>query len=413
MELIWSAFRELLFFFNEIAIYLLFGFLVAGVLHVVFPDSFIRKHLGKSSVGSVIKSTLFGIPLPICSCGVIPVATSLKNSGASRGATISFLISTPQVGADSFMITYSLLGWVFGVFRIVSSLITALVAGILVNLVGKDGDAPFFVTSAPVMKAQTMAQRARSMPGYVEYTLLGSIADRLIIGIVLAALISIAIPDHFFQDYLNSDFLSMLLMLVIGIPMYVCASASTPIAAALIMKGISPGAALIFLLTGPATNIIGISAVHKIVGRTSTLLYLAVISIGSLLLGYGLNLTTNYYGFSNVITLSGMDMLPNWLKIMGSIGLFSMLAWFYIKTKWIDKTKEKTMASNTRTLSVEGMSCNHCSGTVHKTLESIKGISEVNVDLEGKKATFITEDDGAIQQAIDAVIKAGFTASVA
>ncbi len=402
-----------IYFFNEIAIFLVFGFFVAGILHIIFPDSFIKKHLGKSSAGSVLKSSIFGIPLPICSCGVIPVATSLRNSGASKGATISFLISTPQVGADSFMITASLFGWIFGVFRIIASLITALTAGLLVNLFFKDKSKPFPADIISQNEKEGMKERFKDLFNYIEYTLLGSIANSLIIGIILAGLIAVVIPEGFFSKYLSSDFLSMVLMLVIGIPMYVCATASTPIAASLVMKGISPGAALIFLLTGPATNIIGISAVHKLFGKKLTALYLVVIAVSSLALGYALNVFTNMYGFSRIIELSGSEMLPLWLKIAGSIILFMMLAWYYLKTKIIDrKIMKDKMNSSKVMLNVEGMSCNHCSGTVKKALESIENLSSVNVDLEGKKAGFETNDATAIDKALVAIKLAGFTATL-
>ncbi len=401
-----------IYFFNEIAIYLVFGFFVAGILHVIFPDSFIKKHLGKSSAGSVFKSSLFGIPLPICSCGVIPVATSLRNSGASKGATISFLISTPQVGADSFMITASLFGWIFGVFRIIASLITALTAGLLVNLFFKDTENPFPLDSGSQDDKEGVKERFKGLFNYIEYSLLGSIANSLIIGIILAGLITIAIPEGFFSKYLSSDFVSMILMLVIGIPMYVCATASTPIAASLVMKGLSPGAALIFLLTGPATNLIGISAVHKLFGKKLVALYLLVLSVGSLALGYALNVFTHIYGFSTIIELNNSEMLPMWLKIAGSIILFLMLAWFYIKTKIIDRRIMKNKVnSNTIVLNVEGMSCNHCSGTVQKALEAIENISLVSVDLKGKKAGFETNDASAIDEALAAIKNAGFKAT--
>ncbi|MDY6972131.1 MAG: permease, partial [Thermodesulfobacteriota bacterium] len=136
MDILYYILRESLFFFNEVAIYLLFGFIMAGALHVLFPESIVRRHLGHRTFRSALKSTLFGIPIPLCSCGVVPVAASMRNSGASRGATVSFLIATPQVGADSFMITYSLLGWVFALFRIAAALLTAITAGIAVNLIG-------------------------------------------------------------------------------------------------------------------------------------------------------------------------------------------------------------------------------------------------------------------------------------
>ncbi|MBU1168335.1 MAG: permease [Proteobacteria bacterium] len=408
MDFIIHFLREIVIFFNEVAIYLLFGFFVAAILHIFFPESMIRRHLGKDSLGSVIKATLFGIPLPICSCGVVPVATSLKNSGASKGATVSFLITTPQVGADSFMITYSLLGWVFGVFRIFTSMVTGLLAGIFVNIFGKNDDGtllPMAITS----KEESWQTRARNTPRYLEYELLGSIANPLLVGFLVAGLIAVFIPDGFFEMYMGSDFLSMLLMLVIGIPMYVCASASTPIAASLIMKGMSPGAALVFLLTGPATNAIGISTITKVVGKKSTVIYLLVISLASLGFGYMLNLFVGKYGFSRVIMLHNTEMLPHWLKLGGSVALLMMLAWYYVDTTLIRFLKEgrKNMTQKV-TLNVSGMSCMHCSGSVKKAVEGVDGTSNVSVDLNGRKVMFDITENSFISKVKDAITFAGF-----
>lgn len=396
-------------FYNEVAIYLLFGFFVAALLHIFFPESIIKRHLGKATFGSVIKSTLFGIPLPICSCGVIPVAASLKNSGASKGSTISFLVSTPQVGADSFMITYSLLGWFFGVFRIVASVITAFWAGIVVNIIGKNEVDRVLPMSVREDK-ETITDRARSVFHYVEYELLGSIANALIVGFVIAGIIAAFIPDGFFEMYMGSEFLSMLLMLVVGIPMYVCASASTPIAASLIMKGMSPGAALVFLLTGPATNAIGISAITNIVGKKSTVAYLVVISVASILLGYLLNLFASTFGIQNVIMLHQHELLPQWLKLTGSAGLTLMLGWYYLNTKVFNVIKGgKIDMAEKITLNVSGMSCMHCSGSVQKAVEGVEGTSNVAVDLDGKKVLFDIEDSDFIAKVKAAITFAGFT----
>lgn len=402
--------REILFFFNEIAIYLLFGFVVAGVLHVLFPESIIRRHLGRNSFLSVIKSTLFGIPLPLCSCGVVPMAASLKNSGASKGATISFLISTPQIGADSFMITYSLMGWVFALFRIVASLITALAAGIMVNLLGrKDPDQ----TAEPVLngnQAGSYQARLRTIVGYVEYDLLGSIANALLLGMVLAGVIAALIPDGFFERYLGNNFLSMLLMLVVGIPLYVCAAASTPIAASLIMKGISPGAALVFLLTGPATNAITITTVLKVLGKKSTAVYLLAIALVSLALGYLLNVLTAYFGFQNIMALHSQGMLPAWLKIGGSVILAVMIGWYYLKVKVLDKTRgDETMEDKRISLTVQGMTCMHCAGTVKKAVESVAGTSDVDVLLDEKTVKFEIEDADNIDRVKQVIERAGYS----
>ena len=398
-----------IYILKEIVIYLLLGFIIAGVLHVLFPESIIRRHLGHNSFLSVMKSTLFGIPLPLCSCGVVPMAASLKNSGASKGATVSFLIATPQVGADSFMITYSLMGWVFALFRIVASLVTALAAGIVVNIIGrKERDQPEGLVSC-VNGSDSFAGRLRSIVGYVEYDLLGSIANALLGGLIIAGTITAFIPAGFFERYLGNNFLSMVLMLVVGIPLYVCAAASTPIAASLVMKGISPGAALVFLLTGPATNAITITTVLKVLGKKSTVVYLAAIAIVSLALGYFLNILTDYFGFQNIMMLHDHGVLPPWLKIGGSVILALMIGWYYLKVKVLDKLrKEEAMDSQKISLPVRGMTCMHCAGTVKKAVESVAGTSNVTVLLDENRVSFALETADDIEKVKQAIERAGY-----
>jgi uncharacterized membrane protein YraQ (UPF0718 family)/copper chaperone CopZ len=402
--------KEIVFFFNEVAIYLLFGFLVAGVLHVMFPESLVRRHLGKGSLGSVFKATVFGIPLPLCSCGVVPVATSLKRSGASRGAVVSFLVSTPQIGADSFMVTYSLIGWVFALFRIAASFITSIFAGILVNLSGRRDErrmeepAKRFDLPEPDWK-----ERLRGLYSYVEYSLLGSIANALVAGIILAGIISAYVPESLFQRYLGSPLLSMLLMMMIGIPMYVCAAASTPIAASLILKGLSPGAALVFLLTGPATNAVNITTVSKIVGKKSTALYLTSIAVVSLSLGYLLNTLHNVYGLSPIHLHHQHEILPSWLKIGGSVLLLGMLGWYYVQIKLLPNLrKERVMSSQSVELFVKGMTCMHCVETVKNAVSSVDGVSDVNVLLDKGVVLFRMEKQEALEQVKTRIRNAGY-----
>jgi uncharacterized protein len=413
--------KEVIFFYNEVSVYLVFGFIVAGLLHIFFSEALITKLFGKDNTASVIKASIFGIPLPLCSCGVLPVAVSLKNNGASKGATVSFLITTPQVGADSFMITYSLLGWVFAVFRIIASVITGFTAGIAMNFLKKDNpsnlqsnlqsdcspDCTSGSCAGGVKKDESMTSRAKNVFSYVEYSVLGSIAGHLIIGIILAGIIAVLIPDDFFAKYMTSDILSIFLMLLIGIPMYVCASASTPIAAALIMKGISPGAALVFLLTGPATNAIGISAVYKMLGKNGVLLYLAAIAVVSLVIGSLLNAIVYKFGFQSIISMHHGEMLPNWLKLSGSVLLTLMLSWYYIKTKILNRKTERNLSMKT-ILNVNGMNCMHCSGSVHKAVESVSGTSDIFVDLKDKNVSFDIEDENNIKKVKEAVISAGY-----
>ena len=394
------------------AIYLVFGFIVAGILHVLFPDSIVRKHLGKGSFGSVVKSTLFGIPLPLCSCGVVPVATSLRRSKASKGSVVSFLISTPQVGADSFLITYSLIGWIFAIFRVIASLITAFFAGILINIFDKE---PIEETEKNGVLPETVtsyADRLKSLPEYIEYELFGSIANYLLLGLLIAGLIGVFIPDNFFETYLSNSFLSMLLMLVVGIPMYVCASASTPIAASLLMKGISPGAALVFLLTGPATNAVSFSTVTKIVGKKSTIIYLVSIAIVSLALGYLLNIFSDSFGIKESMIHHHHETIPDWLKLTGSIIMVIMFFWYFIKLYFIGRFMKKDTKINIDRfqLDVQGMTCMHCAGNVKKAVESFEGASDVEVILNENKVEFLLDDPQNMDQVKERIKAAGYEA---
>lgn len=377
---------ETVAFYHEIAVYLVFGLLIAAGLHVVFPEAWVRKHLGANSTGSVLKATLFGTPLPICSCGVVPVAASLRNSGASRGATVSFLISTPQIGADSFLITYSLLGWVFGLFRIVAAFITALVAGLLVNWFSRR-DPEVKINKIEENKQDTALMRLKTLPTYLEYELLGPIANTLILGIIIAGIITALIPQGFLESStFGSNLTSMLIMMAIGVPLYVCASASTPVAAALVMKGLSPGAALVFLLTGPATNAMTLAIVPKIVGKSAALVYLLSICVVSLILGGLLNVLTEQYGLPSIIHVHQHDFLPDFLKWTGTISLTAMLIWYYISVFFF--RPKVTQMSDRVTLNVEGMTCMHCAANVKKAIEAVEGTANVQVDLSTKTVGF-------------------------
>jgi len=409
MEYIQLFINETGYFYYEMAIYLVFGFLVAGILHVFFPDSIVRKHLGKPGMLSMIKSTLFGIPLPLCSCGVVPVATSLRRSGASKGATVSFLISTPQIGADSFLLTYSLLGWVFAVFRIITSLLTAILAGIALLLFDKEKPAQ---ENSDINQTtdSTPAQRLKDLPAYIEYELFGSIAGTLLVGILVAGLIGVLLPNGFFEQYFNYPFLSMLIMLVVGIPMYVCASASTPIAASLVLKGLNPGAALVFLLTGPATNAVNLSTVSSIIGKKSTLLYLTSISAVAMLMGYVFNLMAGSIGIDKIVHQHNHEILPLWLKWSGVVLLTAMFIYYYwnIKIKKLFGKKTRDTKVSHLILDVQGMNCMHCAGSVKSAVESIEGTSEVHVDLDSGIVDFELENEQQLEQVKQKIKGAGF-----
>ncbi len=394
--------RETAVFFDEMAVYLVFGFLVAGIIHVFMPEGTILKHLGKDNWSSVIKSSLAGIPLPLCSCGVIPVAASLRKKGASRGAVLSFLISTPQIGTESFMITYSLIGWVFGLFRIIASFITAMLAGLITNLFTRnDPQKNGFINPNNGLTNGHVQERFRSLLPYIQYELFGSLAKYLIIGILIGGAIAAFVPEDFFGGHFSNPFLAMLLVLIAAIPMYVCATASTPIAAALLMKGIAPGAALVFLLAGPATNAIAISTVVKALGKKTAVIYVASISLIALILGYALNLValnTNIPIMHDHIH----EVLPRWVHWLGTMALLSMFFIHYGRKFFTKMPAEENMSD--KTIDVQGMTCQHCASNVKKAVESIEGTADVRVDLENGKVVFNYDnsDLSSIKTAIEA-----------
>lgn len=273
--------------------YLLLGFGVAGLVHGFVSAETVGRHLGTGRVSSVVKAALFGIPLPLCSCGVLPAAANLRRSGASRGAMVSFLISTPETGVDSLALSYALLGPVLTVFRPLAALVTAIVAGVAENWASERApQAPLFPMASGSCGCEASPlprgvwNRVKTGLGYAFGELLQDLAPWLAVGFVVAGLISAALPGDALARLLGTGPLSYLAMLAVGIPLYVCATASTPIAASLIAKGLSPGAALVFLLAGPATNAATITALSRQLGVRSAVRYVATIALVALAMGY-------------------------------------------------------------------------------------------------------------------------------
>lgn len=264
----------------EMSPYLLFGFLMAGILSALISRRFVETHLGGRGVLPVIKASIFGVPLPLCSCSVIPVSMSLRRHGATKGSTISFLLSTPQTGMDSIFVTFSLLGPVFAVFRPVIAFITGVIGGTLVDTFAHGtGEIPPLPLEHEVPAAnEKFIHRLKRGLKYGFVTLPRDIGRAMLIGLFLAALISAFVPDNFFADKLGTGILPMFVMMLTGIPVYVCATASVPVAAAMILKGLTPGAAFVFLMTGPATNAATIVTIWKILGKNVALIYLTTVA---------------------------------------------------------------------------------------------------------------------------------------
>jgi len=343
---------------KEAAPYVLFGFFAAGLLKVIIPEKLISRHLGGDGFRSVFKASLFGVPLPLCSCGVIPVAVSLRKQGASKGATASFLVSVPETGVDSVAITWALLDPLMTLIRPISAFLTALATGSLINFLpdnqvncsssvaagccskvsGQDNNP---------MSRKPFFHRLKDGVIYAFTDLLKDIGGWLLLGILIAGIISYFVPDNFVDRYLGGEYISLLIMLIVGIPLYVCASASTPIAAALVLKGLSPGAALVFLLAGPATNAATMTVVAKHLGKSATVAYVTSIALCSLVAGWLVNQIYTWFSIDVLDWASYADYeAESWISLVSAIVLIGLLLWNYrpaSKTEMIDCCVDKIL----------------------------------------------------------------------
>ncbi|MBT3206975.1 MAG: heavy metal-associated domain-containing protein [Bacteroidetes bacterium] len=398
MEYILKYFEELLILMNEMSPYLLLGFLIAGILHVYFPKDKVSKYLGKKKFSSVFNAALIGIPLPLCSCGVIPTGISFYKNGASKGSTTSFLISTPQTGVDSILVTYSLIGLPFAVIRPIVAFVTGIVGGSLVNKFDKNEEnISVNIENKEVVQENKNSPTLKKIFKYSFVSFFDDIADWLLIGLFLAALISIMIPDNFFTNFQYSNYLSMPIVLLAAIPLYVCATGSVPIAMVLLMKGISPGAVLVFLMAGPATNIATITIIKNSLGKKTLLYYLFTIIGGSLFFGFIINqFLPKEWFFGNIsnelVQHHDSHFQTDWVKYASTIILSFLLIYSFFKRNILarffnnGKTSiyKKTDFNNMEiiTLKVQGMTCNHCKANVEKNITTLVGIEKVYADIK-------------------------------
>ncbi|HOX39763.1 MAG TPA: SO_0444 family Cu/Zn efflux transporter [Candidatus Brocadiia bacterium] len=384
---------------GDMAPYLLFGFAIAGLLHVLISEEKVRRHLGGRGLLPVLKATLLGVPLPLCSCGVIPVAASLRKSGASKGATTAFLLSTPQTGVDSILVTYSLLGPAFAVIRPFAALVTGISGGAVETILDPDEEAVSSGADGTGVKSgsgcdgsccggEHGGSKPRRAARYAFVTLPADIGKPLLVGLALAGLIAVAVPDNYFGEKVGTGLPAMLLMMLVGIPMYVCATASVPIAAALILKGVSPGAALVFLMTGPGTNAATISTIWKTMGRRAAFVYLGATALCALASGFLLDAFVVVDG-GRMVGASGW-MMPEWIKSSCAVILAAVIVHSILLRRrkgGLSVAKSPAISGGEETvLKVSGMTCSHCADSVRKALMSGSGVQSVEVDLTSGRA---------------------------
>ena len=393
--------------------YLLFGFLVAGLLSVLVPPEWVERHLGGRGVWPVVKAAVFGVPLPLCSCGVIPVGASLRRHGAGRGAVTAFLLSTPQTGVDSIFVTYSLLGPVFAVFRPLAALLTGLLGGALVAASDPDGESPAEGPEScqdPCCASKGEHHWAWRALHYGFVVLARDIAKPLLIGVVAAGLISALVPQDFFVEALGGGIVAVLVMMALGIPIYVCATASVPIAAALMLKGAPPGAALAFLIAGPATNAATVTTVWKVLGRRTALIYLGTVAASAL--GMGL-LLDQVYAILAMPPAPQIDLHahgPGLLHVAAALVLIGLLvASMMPRRSRAHAPDAAATAGRSVALLVKGMTCSHCVASVRRALLESPGVASAEVDLKTGRAA-VTGGDFGTDSLLAAVRELGYEA---
>ncbi|MBU0637826.1 MAG: permease [Planctomycetes bacterium] len=350
----WSVVSEIIRVLNESAIYLLLGFALAGVLHVYFSRSpRFMQLLSGTGTKSVVLAALLGIPLPLCSCSVLPAGIALRKQGASKGATAAFLVSVPETDILSILLTYGLLGPLIAIFRPLAAAATAIATGCAINLTerwARRQDTPAATPEAP--PAAPPGCECETRPGVVRTALkygfvefFDDIIGSLMVGLLLGGVITALLPTFELTRFMGNSLLMMLAMLVIGIPMYVCAASSTPIAVGLIATGVSPGAALVFLLAGPATNMATFTVLLQHLGRLATVVYVVCIAVISVLMGLWLDAIV--YSASAPISLIAVPVAEYTIgPVKGAAALaFLLLTILSLRrTRWLERMLERLHA---------------------------------------------------------------------
>jgi len=459
IESYWDA---LVMMTAEMAPYLLLGFLIAGLLRTFVPRTLYSKHLAPRTMKSVVKAAALGIPLPLCSCGVIPTAVGLRKEGASHGACTSFLIATPQTGVDSIAATYSLMGLPFAIVRPIAALFTAMFGGWLVNRYAREDEAISEKNSHEGGESHDACECHEGhchshhdeqpatfwgkITGALEYAFVDMMQDVgkwLVVGLLIAALITVAVPNEWLAALHEYKLLNMLIVLAVAIPMYVCATGSIPIAVSLMAKGLTPGAALVLLMAGPAVNSASMLVIGKVFGKRTLWLYILAIVIGAMLFGLGIDylLPQEWFAVQSAIAgsaghcahcLTPMD----WVWVAALVLLLINAFWqmhrhghscecchdhdhnheaheheahCHEHQSHEHTAHEHAFAEVTR-YTISGMSCNHCKANVERAIRGVEGVEDVDVNLATGIATVTGHHDP--ERVIRQVDDFGYSATI-
>ena len=443
--------QEIIHLLNEMSPYLLLGFLLAGIMHAFMPKSYYGRFLGDRSFRSVVNAALFGIPLPLCSCGVIPTAMSLRKEGASKGATVSFLIATPQTGVDSIIATYSLMGLPFAIARPIAALLTSVFGGGLVNISERNepGQCGGESCSRGGEEKKTFSARCIDALEYAFVEMMGDIGKWLAIGLAVAALITVLVPTEWFAVFQGNTWASMALVLCISVPMYLCATGSIPIAVALMLKGLTPGAALVLLMAGPACNVASLLVVRKVLGLRTLAAYIASIVLGAVGFGVAVDAlqfggTVDFLGCLTQCAACCHEGMAWWMWASSAVLLLLLLnalvlprfgmGWGRTECECHchnhatdgratacgdgcqghchchDGGEDAATGLPTIRLVVRGMSCSHCAAAVDRALRSVEGVTDVMVSQAAGEAVVSGNAEAEdLMKAVDAI---GFEADL-
>lgn len=414
---------------NEMSPYILLGFLLAGVLHVFVRPAQMSRHLSGKGWKPVVKAALLGIPLPLCSCGVLPTAISLRRQGASRGASTSFLIATPQTGIDSIAATYALLGLPFAILRPVAALAGSVFGGMAVDRHdnGEPEEAQVYTVSEERLPTTFMGKILESFR-YGLVDMVGSVGKWLVIGLLVAAVITVAVPDSLFLSLSAHPLLAMLVMVAVAVPMYICATGSIPIAMSLMLKGLTPGVAFVLLMAGPAANFASVILLRKNLGKQATTIYVGAVVVTALLFGILIDYLLPASWFALPVGSMGHGSachldLPIFSTLCTALLLILLVYSFYRNRRHgINCDCDTSYDSNNqhannnemntkKIYNVKGMACAHCQATVEKAVSTLPGVKSAIVDLS--KATVTVEGDAPSDAVLAAITAAGFDPSPA
>lgn len=403
MNYLYQLFAGSIKLWLEMSPYLLLGMLIGGLIHAFLREGFITEHLGAPSFSSVLKATLFGIPLPLCSCGVIPVAATLYQQGASRGAVLAFMTSTPTTGVDSILATYSLLGPLFAIFRPLASLLSGLAVGALSSLLTEERMKGPQRYVARRFFGNRFFEAFRY--GFVE--LPRDIGKWLVLGVLVGGALGAFVPQGALEPLREHQFLEFLAVLGVAAPLYVCATGSIPIAFALMTKGMSPGAVLVFLTAGPATNAVTVGFVYSRFGKRAASVYLLSVIGSAFLLGWTMNALWGWAEGAPEFFKPGCEFLPHWLKELTGVGLLLVVGWNFLRS-CLFKAKPEVVDVK-YIFTVPSMDCEGCKARIEEALKGLEGVRRVVVDLKGKKVG--VEGEVSKEAVVEALDKAGYPPS--